>query len=95
MERIRQAAILQDGIIWAGKSHDEIIHTICKQTGKFNPRSPQGFITESGRFVDRKEAAKIALECGQIKRLWYWKDQLDSADLNYPDGPPTSNLTSN
>lgn len=29
----------------------------------------QGFMTSFGRFVDRKEAAKIALECGQIEKL--------------------------
>lgn len=27
----------------------------------------QGFYTSKGRFVDRKEAMKIAYECGQIK----------------------------
>lgn len=36
-----------------------------------------GFCTSKGRYVDRKEAAKIALECGQIsedKRLLYSED---------------------
>ena len=28
----------------------------------------QGFYTSYGRFVSRKEAARIALECGQISR---------------------------
>ena len=28
----------------------------------------QGFITSWGRFVDRKEAMKIALDCGQVKK---------------------------
>lgn len=28
----------------------------------------QGFITSYGRFVDRKEAMKIALDCGQVKK---------------------------
>lgn len=31
----------------------------------------QGFMTSFGRFVDRKEAAKIAIECNQIKKLKY------------------------
>ena len=37
--------------------------------GKNLPRHEvtQGFITSYGRFVDRKEAMKIALECGQVK----------------------------
>lgn len=36
-----------------------------------------GFCTSKGRYVDREEAAKIALECGQIseeKRLLYSED---------------------
>ena len=29
----------------------------------------QGFVTSTGRFVDRREAGKIALAAGQVKRL--------------------------
>lgn len=38
--------------------------------GKDLPRHEvtQGFITSYGRFVDRKEAMKIALDCGQVKK---------------------------
>lgn len=35
----------------------------------------QGFITSYGRFVDRKDAFKIALECGQITRESIMKTQ--------------------
>lgn len=38
----------------------------------------QGFVTSSGRFVNREEAAKIAYSCGQIKEL---KNNLFSEDL--------------
>jgi len=31
----------------------------------------QGFLTNTNRFVDREEGAKIALSCGQIKELKY------------------------
>ena len=41
----------------------------------------QGFLTSKGRFLDRKEAAKVALKCGQIKKPNYFKDRLDSSDL--------------
>ena len=89
-ERIRQAAILQDGVVYEGRNHCEIIREI-NQVGKYKHNAKgQGFVTDTGRFVGRKEAAQIALGCGQIKKLWYWKDELDSADLNYPDGPPTN-----
>lgn len=40
----------------------------------------QGFYTSKGRYVDRNEGAKIALECGQITKLSYGK-QLYSEDL--------------
>ena len=42
----------------------------------------QGFLTSSNRFVDRKEAAKIALEAGQITELKYGNEnELYSEDL--------------
>lgn len=40
----------------------------------------QGFMTSLGRFVNRKEAAKIALECGQIDKL-YSPPNLYSEDI--------------
>lgn len=41
----------------------------------------EGFMTSLGRFVDRKEGAKIALECGQIEKLSYSIDMLYSEDI--------------
>lgn len=41
----------------------------------------QGFLTSTGRFVDRKEAAKIALASGQIEKLNYSDKELYSEDL--------------
>ena len=75
-------------MIYEGRNHCEIVAQI-NRVGKYkhNPGG-QGFVTDTGRYVGRKEAATIALGCGQIKKLWYFKDELDSADLNYPDGPP-------
>ena len=40
----------------------------------------QGFLTSTGRFVDRTEAGKIAIEAGQIKTL-KWHPYLYSEDL--------------
>lgn len=42
--------------------------------------SKQGFITHDGRYVGRKEAAKIAIREGQIEKL-NWPPQLYSEDL--------------
>lgn len=60
-----------------GRHHAEIIHLWHEQID----HDTDGFYTSYGRYVDRKEAAKIALACGQIKRLHYWNDKLDSSDI--------------
>ena len=42
----------------------------------------QGFLTSRNRFVGREEAGKIALACGQIKKMNYFGGKLlDSSDL--------------
>ena len=65
-----------------GRHHAEILHIFGKEVDD----NTDGFYTSFGRWVDRKEAAKIALSCGQITRLHYWKDKLDSSDVFDFDG---------
>lgn len=60
-----------------GRHHAEILHIF----GKIVDRDTDGFYTSYGRWVDRKEAAQIALACGQIKRCHYWNNALDSSDI--------------
>lgn len=60
-----------------GRHHAEILHMWSEQVD----RHTDGFYTSHGRWVDRREAANIALTCGQIKRLHYCKDKLDSSDI--------------
>ena len=60
-----------------GRHHAEILHLWSKQVDHHT----DGFYTSYGRYVDRKEAARIALACGQITKLHYWKDELDSSDV--------------
>lgn len=60
-----------------GRHHAEILHQWSKQVDHHT----DGFYTSFGRYVDRREAAKIALACGQIKKLHYWIDKLDSSDI--------------
>lgn len=68
--KIEQAAILQDGIIYTGKRHNEIINDMVNNYGLSKPiKGEQGFVNDLGEFVDRLTAAKIALESGQIARL--------------------------
>lgn len=60
-----------------GRHHAEILHLWGQQVD----RSTDGFYTSYGRYVDRKEAARIALACRQITKLHYWEDALDSSDV--------------
>lgn len=75
---IVQAAIKKDGIIYVGRRHHNILGA-AKPFGYLKD-GEQGFVTDAGEFVDRIEAAKIALECGQIAKLG-WPPYLYSEDL--------------
>lgn len=92
-EFIKHAAILYDGIPYVGRDHYRIINDVMTPMGLNNLLTPgsvenQGFITNTGRFVGRREAAQIAFKAGQLhdpKRILF------SEDLNYPklrDGLP-------
>jgi len=64
--RISAAAIrIADGTVHTGKSHAEIILSLAKGCCKFSNLT-QGFVTDTGEFLTRSEAAKIAYEAGQI-----------------------------
>lgn len=60
-----------------GRHHAEILHIFGKEVD----HETDGFYTSYGRWVNREEAAKIALACGQITRLHYWDNALDSSDI--------------
>jgi hypothetical protein len=55
-------------ILW---QDDRITRTLCHQ----------GFLTSRGRFVDRREAAIIAINAGQIVKCEFVDDELFSEDL--------------
>lgn len=71
-EFIRSAAIRHKGKIYEGQLHSDAYESAAKDTGnefgqviaKTNPRDA-GFVTNTGRYVDREEAAKIANGAGQ------------------------------
>ena len=66
-ERITDAAIMRnDGILSLDKSHADIIKK--SPMGSCKTGSEQGFWTSKQRFVDRKEALKIAIEARQIDK---------------------------
>ena len=85
--KIKCAAIRRnDGVIVEGRNHGICIqkspYGTCKGEGY-----AQGFVTDTGQFVDRKEAGRIAFEAGQIDKLtdflqsehltgdWPWKKE--------------------
>ena len=81
METITQAAILLEGKVWTGRRHCHIIAEIAASTNICPVRGIQGFVTSACRFVDRKEAAKLALASGQVNHLKFQPDELFSEDV--------------
>lgn len=71
------------GIVFCGFRHPHCMYSMCSITGKRSVETEvgeyeQGFLTSKNRFVDRKEAAKIAFERGQIPEP---KETLYSEDV--------------
>lgn len=74
IERIQTAALLLGDQMYAGRTHLEALKALRKEHPDRNAwvgeRAPkQGFITSTGRFVDRYEAGKIADNAEQLKHL--------------------------
>jgi hypothetical protein len=74
-EAIDRAAVRYAGTVYAPPRpgrHDRALFMLWEAEEAKGNRphdSEQGFVTSTGRFVDRKEAARIALTSGQIKEL--------------------------
>ena len=65
--RIDCAAVKStDGLVWTGKRHHHCLKTIV-QAGRTVSHGDQGFVTMSGRYVTRKEAAELVTRTGQCK----------------------------
>ena len=69
-ERIVHAAVIAENgfLVFMGKCHADCFHQAdgvgVKMTSKADS---QGFVTNRGRFVKRKDAARIAFMAGQTK----------------------------
>lgn len=75
---------IEKGIVFCGHRHVHCLHQMIAITGKRQCEAGeeiQGFLTDTNRFVDREEAAKIAIGSGQIKKLKYSSKHLYSEDL--------------
>lgn len=84
MEYITHSAIkmAEDGRIFTGTHHFLCIRRANEELGTFScPRHDQGFITNTGRYVDRIEAAQIAIAAGQISKLRHHSTELFSEEL--------------
>jgi hypothetical protein len=70
---IKCAAIKYEGEVYSlpkPSRHHNILHMMIKELKlKKVTSGEQGFLTENGEFVDRIEAGKIALSCGQCDDL--------------------------
>jgi hypothetical protein len=85
VEWIQQCAIM-DGdkphAMWPLNRHHDIIRELVRLGRETPIKGEQGFLTSTGRFVDRIEARKIALACGQIEEgKSHHKEKLFSEDL--------------
>lgn len=77
---IKHAAIKQGNIVYVGKRHSDCFSTMY-ECGVDKVGAIQGFVTDDGEFLDRYNAAKHALRCGQIRNLKFHQNELFSEDL--------------
>lgn len=76
VERLKAAAILRDGTVHERgfKSHWELRAALNPDCTGYHhrglPGDLDGFVTSSGRFVDREQAKAVALAAGQIGPMW-------------------------
>ena len=65
--RVHQPKNINSGIVVCGRRHHNCLAIMSEFLEKPNrTKIIQGFLTNTDRFVDRQEAAKIALEAGQV-----------------------------
>jgi hypothetical protein len=85
IEEITGIAILtQGGQVFTGRSHAAIDEEIFEKDINLLRDRKYGFMTNMGRFVDRKEAAQIASASGQIEKP---VRELTSERLRLPKRP--------
>jgi hypothetical protein len=83
-ETIEAAAVLYEEITYSvprpGRHHN-VIEAMYDLGLRADAMRYQGFVTSTGRFVDRYEAARIARAAGQIVREPTPPDMLTSEDV--------------
>ncbi len=85
MERIKEAAykLLDSDTVYTGHNHAKVRDKMIKDGVQppIDNKAEDGFVTEEGRFVNRLDAADIAIKSGQIKKLDH-PPELYSEDLH-------------
>jgi len=72
------------GIVFSGWRHPNCLYQMVAITGLRQCEAGeeiQGFLTNKNRFVNRTQAADIALGCKQIEKLKYSNSKLYSEDI--------------
>jgi hypothetical protein len=86
-ERLVAAAIKRDGIVLdrGFKSHWQLRSALDDPDPKNGrPGDVDGFVTSTGRFVDRMEAREVGIAAGQINSTWRGAHRdLLSSDINW------------
>lgn len=87
-EQIVGVAIIFKGDVYVDDRPNRHHHVICRVSklhGGINGEHLEGFWTDNGRYLSRKQAMKLAIDNGQLKRssnpLHYQGDELYSEDL--------------
>lgn len=83
-EYIHQPRNIATGFVICGRRHHNIINTLAQVFGReTKDRTGQGFLTNTDRFVDRKEAYIIAKNANQLNNKLHDQSnpQLISEDL--------------
>lgn len=79
---VHQPRNIKTGFVVCGRRHHNCFTTVAMLMGirkeRLTKEEVQGFLTNKDRFVDRYEAAQIALASGQIKEP---KERLFSEDV--------------
>lgn len=85
METIEAAAIWWRGVCYTlprpARHHDITRMMVEKHALPIEAQRHQGFVTNTGRYVGREQACRIATNAGQIKQKTNPKNKLFSEDV--------------
>lgn len=79
--KIIAAAVKVGDKTYQGRRHFECIKAAFLETQQRVMQDQQGFLTDTGEFVSRRAAMKIARNAGQLKEKTINKEKLFSEDL--------------